>query len=507
MAHHGVAGRVDRRQFLELARAAVAGLASDRILGARTARAAAPEDSTGTTLRLAAEALRAGRMTSVDLTAACLARIGRLQGTLNAFVTVVADQALADARARDAELRRGQWRGALHGVPVALKDNIDTAGIRTTAASAVFADRIPTEDAEVVRRLRVAGAIIVGKLNMDEFAAGGSSVVSYFNPVHNPWAPDHSAGGSSGGAGAAVAAGLVFAALGTDTVGSLRIPAAFCSVVGLKPTYGRVSARGVIPLSWTFDHVGPVARSVDDVALVLGVIAGHDPLDLASVDAPVPDYVAEMRTPVSTLRVGLPRGPYYDKLDADVEGVVQRALDVIGRLVDSTHDVALPPVLRVGSVIAEEMAAYHAQWFGKVAHLYQIPTRRRLKEWSALPATDYILARREVARLRREAPGIFRTVDLLVTPTAKIPPRTIEESLKRAESETPRPPELGATIAFNLLGLPAISVPCGFTPAGLPVGLQIVGPPFGEGRVLALAGAYEQATEWHRRRPRLSGTA
>lgn len=507
MAHHSVACRVDRRRFLEVARAAAAGLASDRILGARIARAAAPDALTGMTIRLASEALRGGRTTSVDLTTACLSRISRLQAALNAFITVANDQALADARARDAELRNGRWRGVLHGVPVALKDNIDTAGIRTTAASAVLADRVPTEDAEVVRRLRAAGAVIVGKLNMDEFSAGGSSVVTYFNPVRNPWATDRSAGGSSGGAGAAAAAELVFAAVATDTAGSLRVPAAFCSVVGFKPTYGRVSARGVIPLSWTFDHVGPVARTVDDVALVLGVIAGYDPLDPASVDAPVPDYVAEMRTPVSTLRVGLPRVPYYDKLDADVEAAFHRALDVIGRLVASTRDVVLPPVLRVGSVIAEEMAAYHAQWFGKAAHLYQIPTRRRLKEWSALPATDYILARREIDRLRRGAPGIFRAVDLLVTPTVKMPPRTIEESVTRAQSETPLPPDLGATLAFNLLGLPAISVPCGFTPAGLPVGLQIVGPPFGEGRVLALAEAYEQATEWHRRRPRLSGMA
>lgn len=505
MAQHGVTGRVDRRQFLEVTRAAVAGLACDRMLGVRIARAATPEAPTAMTLRAASEALRAGRTTSVDLTTACLSRINRLQGTLNAFITVAGDQALVEARARDAELRSGRWRGALHGVPMALKDNIDTAGIRTTAASAVLADRIPTEDAEVVRRLRAAGAVIVGKLNMDEFAAGGSSVVTYFNPVRNPWATDRSAGGSSGGSGAAVAAELVFAALGTDTTGSLRVPAAFCSVVGLKPTYGRVSARGVVPLSWTFDHVGPVARTVDDVALVLRVIAGYDPLDPASVDAPVADYVAEMRTPVSTLRVGLPRVPYYDKLDADVEAVFQRALDVVGRLVASARDVVLPPVLRVGSVIAEEMAAYHAKWFEKAAHLYQLPTRRRLKEWSALPATDYILARREVERLRHEAPGIFRTVDLLVTPTAKIPPRTIEESLKRAQSERPLPPDLGATTAFNLLGLPAISVPCGFTPAGLPVGLQIVGPPLGEGRVLALGEAYERATEWHRRRPGLPG--
>src|SRR5262245_35652104 len=260
-------GRPSRRRFVVTAAGALAAAAWP-VTRPRPARG----DAATMTLAEAADAIRAGRQSSADLTRDFLTRIERLQPTVNAFITVTGDQALAVARERDAEAKAGRWRGPLHGIPIALKDNIDTAGVRTSGASAVFADRVPAEDAEVVRRLKEAGAVLLGKLNMDEFAAGGTSTVSYWGPVRNPWAHDRSAGGSSGGSAAAVAAEMCFAAMGTDTTGSLRIPAAFCGVTGLKPTYGRVSARGVIPLSWTLDHVGPVTRTVEDAAIVLGVV-------------------------------------------------------------------------------------------------------------------------------------------------------------------------------------------------------------------------------------------
>jgi aspartyl-tRNA(Asn)/glutamyl-tRNA(Gln) amidotransferase subunit A len=493
---------VSRRRFVTTAAATLAAVG---LAGRLPAQVPAVQDPTDLTLRQASEALRRGRVSSVDLTRACLVRIDRYQGALNAFITVTPEPALAQARALDAELRNGKWRGVLHGIPIALKDNFDTAGVRTTAASALFADRVPSADAEVVRRLKAAGVVLLGKLNMDEFAAGGNSTITYFGPVHNPWALDRSAGGSSGGSGAAVAAGLCFGALGTDTTGSLRIPAAFCGVVGLKPTYGRVSAQGVIPLSWTLDHVGTIARTVEDTALLLQAIAGHDPSDLASANVPVPDYVTGSTMTTAGLRLGVPRAHFYDKLDAEVAEAVQRAIEVLRGLVASVRDVQLPPLMTAPQVVAEEMAAYHADWFAKASHLYQLPTRRSLEQWAKLPAVDYVLARREIDQLRQEASKIFTGVDLLVTPTVKIQPRTIEESIKRAESERPFPPEPGDTSAFNVLGLPAISVPCGFTKAGLPIGLQIVGARFDEARVLAMAHAYERATEWHKRRPRLPG--
>ena len=268
-----------------------------------------PSDLTTLTLTDAAALVRAGRVSAVDLTSACLARIDTYNPKLNAFITVTRELALARARTLDAELKAGTVRGPLHGVPIALKDNIDTAGIRTTAASAVFDDRVPTEDAEVTRRLLAAGAVVLGKLNLHEFANGGTSATSYYGPVRNPWALDRNPGGSSGGSAAAVSAGLCFGALGTDTGGSIRTPASYCSIVGLKPTYGLVSIRGIIPLVLSLDHCGPMTRTVADAALMLQVLAGYDRLDIASVEHAAEDYVAALATSVKGLRVGIARVP------------------------------------------------------------------------------------------------------------------------------------------------------------------------------------------------------
>src|ERR1039457_696358 len=294
----------------------------------------------GTIIELAPR-LRRKEVSPLELTRAGLDQIEKLNPTLNAFVTVTAESALAEARAAESEIQRGDWRGLLHGIPVALKDLIDTAGTRTTAGSALYQNRVPTEDAEVVRRLKRAGAVILGKNNLHEFAYGGSSLVSFYGDVHNPWDTAHIAGGSSGGSAAAVAAGLCYAAIGTDTAGSIREPAALCGCVGIKPTYGRVSARGVIPLSWSLDHVGPLAATAGDAAAVLQAIAGYDSLDVCSADVPVSDYVSELRDGTKALRIGVPRAYFFDELDDEVRAAVEQALAVIGTLVADVRDVQI----------------------------------------------------------------------------------------------------------------------------------------------------------------------
>jgi aspartyl-tRNA(Asn)/glutamyl-tRNA(Gln) amidotransferase subunit A len=453
-------------------------------------------DLAGLTVKKASDLLRTKAATSVDLTRACLARIDKYQPLLNAYITVAREQALADAQMRDAELRQGKSRGPFHGIPIALKDNFDTAGVRTTGASELFKDRVPTEDAEVVRRLKAGGVVLLGKLNLHEFAYGGTSAVTYFGPVHNPWDPTLTPGGSSGGPGAAVAADLCFASLGTDTAGSVRIPASYCGIVGLKPTYGRVSIRGVIPLSWSLDHVGPMCKTVEDTALMLNAIAGYDEQDTTTVDVPVPDYVRALRTPTSKLRLGLPRKPFFDNLDSDVGKAIDAALAVLAKLTASTMDVSLPQA-GGGSIMGAEAYTYHAQWITKTPELYQPPIRASLQRGADAKAEPYVRALRELAQTRRDIKKVFANVDLLVLPTMADPPFKIEVGLTRNVSAR-------NTSIFDVFGIPTISIPCGFTSAGLPVGLQIAGAPWAEPTVLALAHAYEQATEWHNRRPKLA---
>jgi aspartyl-tRNA(Asn)/glutamyl-tRNA(Gln) amidotransferase subunit A len=438
----------------------------------------------------------------VELTTACLARIDRVNPALNAFITITAESALSQAREAEDEIQRGKWRGSLHGIPIALKDLFDTDGIRTTAASGVFKDRIPKEDAEVVRRLKTAGAVLLGKTNMHEFGLGGTSVVSYFGAVHNPWNQSRIAGGSSGGSAAAVAAGLCFGALGTDTAASIRHPAAYCGVTGLKPTYGRVSTRGVIPASWSLDHIGPLCRSATDAALLLEAIAGYDPLEPSSVDRPTDRYSSAMHVKTAPLRIGLVRRPYFDQLDADIEAAVNAAIKVVEKITSGVREVELPYSNILLTILPAEAYAFHAPYFTKTPELYQAMTRRRLEQWATISASAYVAARREMDLLRRQADSVFSAVDLLVAPTTVIPAITIEAG----SSDPPLPPggvplEFRNTQAFNMLGLPAISVPCGITRDGMPIGLQIAGPRFGESRVLALAHAYEQATDWNRRPP------
>jgi aspartyl-tRNA(Asn)/glutamyl-tRNA(Gln) amidotransferase subunit A len=439
--------------------------------------------------------LRRKEVSPVELTRGCLDRIEKLNPALNAFITVMTESALAEARAAENEIVHGEWRGPLHGIPIALKDLIDTAGTRTTAASALHQNRVPIEDAEVVRRLRRAGAVILGKNNLHEFAYGGSSLVSFFGDVHNPRNMEHIAGGSSGGSAAAVAAGLCYAAIGTDTAGSIREPAALCGCVGIKPTYGRVSARGVIPLSWSLDHVGPLAATVGDATVVLQAIAGYDSGDVGSASVPVSDYVSGLREGTKKLRVGVPRAYFFDELDEDVKAAVEKALGVIGTLVGSVCDVQIE-VSSDRTVQAAESFAYHAENVARTPELYQPETLRRIRSGEKISAAEYIQRRRELDLERRRAHEMFAEVDLLVTPTTPIPAPAIVDLKK--DPTALRPAELVLlrnTRPFNVWGLPAVSVPCGFTKSGLPIGLQIAGAWWREDLVLRLAGAVEQATE------------
>lgn len=456
------------------------------------------------TLAQAAGRLRAQEVTSVELTEACLQRIDSCNSKLNAFITVTKALALAAAKQADVELEAGEDRGPLHGIPFAAKDNIDTAGALTTGGSALFRDRVPGEDATIIQRLKSAGAVLLGKTNLQEFALGASNN-SPWGPGRNPWNPLRYSGGSSSGSGAAVTAFMCYAALGTDTGGSVRIPAAYCGVVGLKPTYGLVPVRGIIPGILSHDHCGWLTRTVEDAAIILNTVAGYDALDITSVEHGREDYVDGMRQPVSDFRLGIPAG-CFENLQPDVEKAVMEAIALLRAMTTRTRDVTLPPV---GNAINldREILAWHEPYFRAQPDKYQDPVRRSLERATAAnsKAVDYIRARWELEELRRTVDQAFTEVDVVVLPTTRVVAPPIEELLQRDASPEPADPlmDYPNCIPFNVYGLPAISVPCGFSPDGLPIGLMIAGSRFSEGRVLALAHAYEQATRWNRRKPPL----
>src|SRR5580658_1064358 len=445
------------------------------------------------------ERLRKREVSPVELTKDCLSRIEKLNPTLNAFITVTGESALTQARTAEAEILRGHWRGPLHGIPLALKDLIDTAGVRTTAASALFKDRIPEEDAKVVRRLKDAGAVLLGKQNLHEFAYGGSSMISHYDEVHNPWDPARIAGGSSGGSAASVSAGLCYGAIATDTAGSVREPAALCGVVGLKPTYGRIGARGIIPLSPSLDHAGPIARTVSDAAVMLQAIADHNE---NGVNAPVGDYLAAIPERLTPLRIGVPRKFFYEDLDPEVAFAVEDALGILRDLGNDLFEIEIDvPTDR--TLQAAESYAYHREFVLRSPELYQPETLRRIRTGENISGAQMEQAERELKQVRSEIGKVFEDVDFLVTPTTPIPAPAIAD-FKR-DPDALRPCELVLlrnTRPEHVWGIPAISIPCGFTRAGLPIGLQIIGPHWREDRVLQFAYAYEQATDWHKRGPR-----
>jgi aspartyl-tRNA(Asn)/glutamyl-tRNA(Gln) amidotransferase subunit A len=508
---------LSRRTFVKTTAASAAGsliMGVSRLESGAIERVqqANPDDLARLSLTEASELVRRRRVSPVELTKACLARIEQLNPALNAFITVTSDSSLAQARQAENEIRQGKWRGPLHGIPIALKDLFDTAGIKTTAGSALFKDRLPTEDAEVVRRLKAAGTVLLGKTNMVEFAYGGNAAVSYFGAVHNPWSFDRNPGGSSSGSAAAIAARLCYGALGSDTAGSVRQPASFCGIVGLKPTFGLVSTRGVIPLSWSCDHVGPMTRTVEDSALMLQAIGGYDPADTNSVRMNMPDYRAALRHPTSALRVGVPRDFFFDDLDPEFDAAMKKALAVVETITAGVKSVVLPsPASKQESVRTAVRAAeaylYHYEWVNGTPELYQPETLVRVRSGADVTALAYIQGRRDLAEARRVIEQIFETIDVLVTPTTPVPPPTIAEISKDVSTSI----RLGApyirnTSPFDVYGIPTISVPCGFTTNGLPIGMQISGPNGGEAVVFRLAAAYERATEWHKRLPDVSRT-
>jgi aspartyl-tRNA(Asn)/glutamyl-tRNA(Gln) amidotransferase subunit A len=437
----------------------------------------------------AAEQIRNRRLSPLELTRECLARIDRLNPLLNAFITVTADSALEEAQRAESEIAVGNWRGPLHGIPIGLKDLFDTAGVRTTAASNQYSNRIAAEDAEVVRRLRQAGAVIVGKLNMHEFAFGMSGVVSAFGPTRNPWNTERISGGSSSGAAVAVAAGLCIAAMGTDTAGSIRCPSALCGIVGHRPSRGLLSMKGVIPLCTSFDTAGPMARTVRDAALVIDTLTAST------------NYASVLEEDVSALRVGMARKNFFDDLDPDVAACMNQAEDAIRKLVSQVCEVEVP-VDDFRTIFDAEIYEYHEAMFTKTPQLYDPRTLYRLQNCAGISATAYIRERHRLAEFRAAAERVFEQVDVVITPTTPVVAPKLAD-LEALAIPDVRPFEmkylLRNTAPFSSLYWPSTSVPCGFTSDGLPVGMQISSRPNSDSTTLRLAHAYEQATEWHKK--------
>ena len=448
-------------------------------------------------IRELGEQFRRRTLSPVEVTRATLARIDALDGQLNSFITVMRDGALADAERAERALRDGDDLGPLQGVPIALKDLYQTRGVRTTGGSSILADCVPDEDAAVVERLRGAGAVLIGKNNLHEFAFGVTNENPHYGPTRNPHDPARVPGGSSGGSAAAVAAGLCWAALGSDTGGSIRLPAALCGVVGLKPTYGRVSRRGVLPLAWSMDHAGPLARTVEDVALVMQVIAGHDPRDPGSADRPTPDFAAGLDAGVAGLRVGLLREYLGDDVAPDVAAAVRAAVETLGGLGAHIEVVTVPAAAHAlgasTAVLFAEAAAVHERWLADHRDRYGADVRERLEMGARLRAVHYLKGQRARRAMLDAFSDLFERVDLVATPTVPMVAPTFEE----VRSEAGRGGLVRFTRLFNLLGLPACSQPCGAS-GGLPIGLQLVGRPFEEPTVLRVARAYERAAAGRR---------
>lgn len=461
-------------------------------------------DLTELTLTEASDLIRRGVLSPVDLTRAYLDRISRLQPLVNAYITVTGALALQQAAALEAELSNGKWRGPLHGIPIALKDNIDTAGILTTAASELTKDRIPGNDAPVWERLRSAGAILLGKLNMHEFAWGSTSAITYFEPVHNPWSLDHISGGSSGGSAAAVSARMCCAALGTDTLASIRLPAAYCGVVGFKATHGLTSIRNIIPVAESLDHAGPITRTIADAAVILQAMKGFDSEDPVSIRAPYQSYSAALSRSVAQLRIGIPDSFYFDYLDASVEKITAAAVKEITQLTDRAEEVPMPAVPDFVPLLAESAAWHEACLQDPVSRKLYDPVILELLDAAAnISSADYIRARDEMIRVRNRIERVFDDVDVLVTPTTPGVAKTIASAIQNPMDAAGPESSLRNTAPFNLYGIPAVSIPIGFSASGLPVGLQLSSARLREDQLFALASAYQQVTSWHHQSPEI----
>ena len=458
------------------------------------------------TILEAAAAIRARKISASELTFDCLARIARHNARLKAFITVIEDNARLRAKTADEELARGIDRGPLHGIPVAVKDVFSTCGIATTAGSKVFADYVPERDCAVVERLAQAGAVLVGKTNMHELAYGITSSNPHYGAVRNPWDQERIPGGSSGGSAAAVACGMALAAMGSDTGGSIRIPAAFCGIVGLKPTFGRVSRYGVLPLDFSLDHMGPLALKVRDAGAVLNAIAGYDPRDDTSSRHKIGEYIAGPRPSIHGIRLGLPENFYFDAVDPAVGEAVRDAARAASELGAEVVAVTVPDMgalNAIGRVIVQAEASALMEPHLSDRSRFGADVLALLDQGRVLAATDYVNAQRLRRLKRREFAGLWKEVDFLLTPTTptaapKLNQATIEV---RGETEDVRLASTRLVRAINVLGVPAVSLPCGFDAAGLPIGMQLIGPEFEEARLLRVAAALEDALGFAGRRP------
>jgi aspartyl-tRNA(Asn)/glutamyl-tRNA(Gln) amidotransferase subunit A len=453
----------------------------------------------------AAELLRGKKLSPVEYAKALIDRIERHDQALNAFLRLTPEIALEDARRAEAEIMRGGWRGPFHGMPYGLKDIVDYAGLPTTAHSKILADNVARNDAAVAARLRSAGGVFMGKLSTHEFAYGGPSFDLPWPPARNPWNRNHFSGGSSSGSGAATAAGFLPAAIGSDTGGSIRNPATMCGVVGMKPTYGLVSRRGVVPLAFSLDHVGPLTRRVRDNALMLDLIAGHDPLDPGSANTAAGGYTAELDRGVKGLRIGVIRHFYAKDMEADPEMLagIDAALKVLAQLGAEVREIATAPLTEYNAcnrtILSSEAYAIHEKWLRERPQDYGALAREKLLAGALIRAADYINATRIRARLTKRFNALFSEVDVVITASSLDPACRIDDpaALDHTYARQARAP-------FNVTGNPALAVPVGFSKAGLPLGMQIVGRPFAEALVYRVGQAYEDATDWHAKHPTLN---
>ncbi len=451
--------------------------------------------------------LRNGELSPVEVIGAHFSRIRATEPVLNSFITLLPDEALAAARQAERDIRAGRYRGPLHGIPVGLKDLFNTGGVRTTSGSRIFDNYVPAQDCTVAARFRDAGAILLGKLNMHQFAYGPTGENPDYGHMHNPWNPDMVSGGSSGGSGSATAAGQCTITTGSDTGGSIRIPAALCGIVGLKPTYGRVSRHGLTPLAWSMDHPGPMVRTVEDAAIAMNVIAGHDPQDVASVNLPVPDYTAALTGDIQGLRIGVPRQYLEAPLDPEVRRHFDDSMKQLETLGADVQEVDFPEfndaaAISTTMLMAEATACFRDLLASDGSRMYE-PVRLRLEAGLFISAADYLRAQQGRAVFDHAARRLLDDVDLLAGPTEPVTaPPLLQQQVLAGEVEIGTVAALTQyTRPYNITGFPAISVPCGISVDGMPIGLQLAGRPFDEETVLRAAQAFEQSTDWHTRRP------
>jgi len=453
------------------------------------------------TLAKAAKEIKAKRLSPVELTKAMLDRSYALNSTVNAYITISAESAIHDAQRAESEIIHGNYIGPLHGIPIALKDLYETKGILTTAGSKILSDWIPQHDSAVVSKLKDAGAVSLGKLNMHEFAYGVTTINPHYGPSRNPWNLNHITGGSSGGSGAAVAAGMCIASLGSDTGGSIRIPSCLCGIVGIKPTYGRVSRRGMLPLSWSLDHAGPMAQTAEDAAIMLNAIAGYDPEDASSLNSPVPDYTSFLTGDIKGVHLGILSGIIRQPVDHEIETSLINALHTLEHLGVELHEGVEISQLELArqannTILMAEAAFIHQQWLPAKRGSYGEDVLHRLDSGAQLSASHYIRALKLGQKLRKELLSVLESVNVLFLPMIPMSAPSITDAETHSGDAYGTYDDLRSALthfcgAFNLTGLPAISIPCGFKSDGLPIGFQLIGRPMDEGMLLRIADAYE----------------